>query len=79
MAQIELLEAGISTEFIGVRTEGNELEALDGDPQRIFKPEDAIEPGWYRDRSRDFGRRAAAAAGLFRFRRRLQRGLFPPG
>ncbi|MGN6470406.1 MAG: glycosyltransferase, partial [Rhizobiaceae bacterium] len=48
MAQIELLEAGVSTEFIGVRTEGNELEALDGDPQLIFKPEDAIEPGWYR-------------------------------
>lgn len=48
MAHIELLEAGVASEFIGIRTEGGDLAALDGDPQLIFKPEDAIEPGWYR-------------------------------
>ncbi|MGN6464591.1 MAG: glycosyltransferase family 2 protein [Rhizobiaceae bacterium] len=48
MARIELLEAGVSTEFIGVRTDGDDLKALDGDPQLVFKPEHAIEPGWYR-------------------------------
>lgn len=48
MARIELLESRVSKEFIGVRSDGDDLEALHDDPQFIFKPEHALEPGWYR-------------------------------
>jgi glycosyltransferase involved in cell wall biosynthesis len=48
MAQVELLDAGVARKFLGIRVDGNQLEALDDDPQIIFKPEDALKAGWYR-------------------------------
>lgn len=48
MAQVELLDAGVARKFIGIRIDGNRLEAVDDDPQIIFKPEDAFRAGWYR-------------------------------
>jgi hypothetical protein len=48
MKQIELLAAEVSKEFNGVSGDSHDLEVLDGASQFIFKPEGAIEPGWYR-------------------------------
>lgn len=53
MAPIEFLDGNVSREFAGIRVVGDtrdafDLEALDDDPQVIFKPEDALPPGWYR-------------------------------
>lgn len=48
MAQVELLDAGVARKFVGVRIDGDWLEALHDDPQIIFKPEDALRAGWYR-------------------------------
>jgi GT2 family glycosyltransferase len=51
MAPIEFLERNVAREFASIRVnaiEGFDLEALDNDPQIIFKPSDVLPPGWYR-------------------------------
>jgi GT2 family glycosyltransferase len=51
MAPIEFLDRTVAREFASIRVnaiEGFDLEALDNDPQIIFKPPDVLPPGWYR-------------------------------